>query len=230
MGWTGFVALIVYGGAFTVVFSLIVAVATSVYALFTWQLVKATADNVKNSLMLAKETAEMRKMQEQPLISIYAEPDADTEYFVNMFIHNTGLGPAYDVHFNVKKDIIYAKEYPSGKRVNAVFGFIEEGLAGLNLFQRSWAYFGKNQRIGIRLANMSGDIELFRAYVTPLAIDVTYKNRYGDEITTQNVIDLTYLFGFWKLSPIKEPLVQLQRDVKKIADVMLASQTTEDDK
>jgi hypothetical protein len=202
-------------GGFTVVFSLVVAGATAAYALFTWKLVGVTAEYAKRSKELVEETIKIRKMQDEPCISIYAEPDPSVLFDVNLFIHNTGLGPAYNVKFSVIEDIVYIDD-GVGKH-NSVFSPIKEGLKELNLFKHPWKYFEKGQRIGFHLANLSEDISSAARYVTPLRIVATYENRLQEERKNESVIDLTPLFGYYGLRPVRAPYIQLHREMLRIA-------------
>jgi len=99
-------------GAFAVVFSAVVAFATMVYAILTWRLVS--------------ETRKMREAQTEPKVSATIQPTKESINFVAMLIQNIGLGPAYNIKFDVNPDFEYAKG-----RFLSELGFIKRGLSYL---------------------------------------------------------------------------------------------------
>lgn len=76
--------------AFTVIFSALVAIATLVYAILTWRLVS--------------ETRKMREAQTEPNISVTIQPREEWMNFVDLIIQNIGLGPAYNIKFEINPD------------------------------------------------------------------------------------------------------------------------------
>ncbi len=99
-------------GAFVIIFSAIVAIATVVYALLTWRLVS--------------ETKRMREVQTEPKISIIAQPREEWINFVDMIIQNIGFDTAYNIKFKIDPDF----EYRDGKFLSDL-GFMKKGLAYL---------------------------------------------------------------------------------------------------
>ncbi len=77
-------------GAFSVLFSFVVMVATVVYALLTW--------------FLVRETKKLRKVETDPNISIYLEPEEQWISLMDLIIQNNGRGAAYDVRFTIDPD------------------------------------------------------------------------------------------------------------------------------
>ncbi len=96
-------------GAFAVMFSALVAIATIVYAILTWKLVS--------------ETRKMRETQTEPKVSVTIQPREEWINFIDMVIQNIGLGPAYNIKFEVSPDFEYAK----GKFLSDL-GFMKNGL------------------------------------------------------------------------------------------------------
>jgi hypothetical protein len=86
-------------GAFTVLFSALVAAATIVYAVLTRSLVK--------------ETKTLRKAQTEPNVCAYAQtlPSRDFAFV----IENIGMGPACDVTFIIEKDFNVFSDFAASK-------------------------------------------------------------------------------------------------------------------
>ena len=74
-------------GAFTVIFTLAVALATMIYAILT--------------IFLVKENRKIRTAQTEPRISITLQRFGS---LVKLIINNIGFGPAFDVKFTVTSD------------------------------------------------------------------------------------------------------------------------------
>jgi len=104
-------------GAFAVIFSALVAIATIVYAILTWKLVS--------------ETRKMREAQTEPKVSVTIQPREEWINFIDMVIQNIGLGPAYNIKFEINSDF----EYMKGKFLSEL-GFMKNGLKYLALNQK----------------------------------------------------------------------------------------------
>jgi len=113
-------------GAFAVIFSAVVAIATIVYAILTWKLVS--------------ETIKMRKVQTEPKISITIQTSDAWINFIDMVIQNIGSGAAHDIKFKINPDFEYAK----GKFLSD-FGFMRNGLK----------YLAPNQKLQFFLTAMT---------------------------------------------------------------------------
>ena len=77
-------------GAITVIFTAVVAIATGVYAILTWRLVS--------------ETRKMREAQTEPKVSAIIQPKEEWLNFIDLVVQNVGLGPAYNINFQVNPD------------------------------------------------------------------------------------------------------------------------------
>jgi len=86
-----------------------VSIATAVYAILTWKLVS--------------ETRKMREVQTEPKIFVTIQPREEWINFIDLVIQNTGLGPAYNIKFEVNPDF----EYVKGKFLSEL-GFVKNGL------------------------------------------------------------------------------------------------------
>ena len=117
-------------GAFAVIFSAIVAIATTVYAILTWK--------------LTSETRKMREAQTEPRVSVTIQPIEEWINFIDMVIQNIGLGPAYNIKFKVEPDFEYAK-----RKFLSELGFMKNGLR----------YLAPNQKLQFFLTSMIENFE-----------------------------------------------------------------------
>lgn len=108
-------------GAFAVIFSSVVAIATLVYAILTWKLVS--------------ETRKMREAQTEPNISISLQPREEWINLIDLVVQNIGSGPAYNIGFKVNPDF----EYTKGEFLSEI-GFMKKGLYYLAPNQK-WQFF-----------------------------------------------------------------------------------------
>src|SRR2546428_401026 len=69
------------------IFAAVVAVSTVCYVLLTWNLVE--------------ETRELRRLETEPQVSVYAEPSPRAFIFFDLVIANIGRGPAYYVRLSL---------------------------------------------------------------------------------------------------------------------------------
>lgn len=77
-------------GAFSVVFSGVVAFATVAYVVLT--------------TLLVRETRAVRRAGAEPHVSVYAEPSERTSAFFDLVIANVGSGSAYDLRFSLEEE------------------------------------------------------------------------------------------------------------------------------
>jgi len=117
-------------GILSLVFSGLVATATIVYALLTWKLVG--------------ETSKLREFQTEPRISISAELDQNTITLMDLIIENIGLGPAFNIAFEIFPDFKYFKD---------------EMLSQTGLFKNGIPYLAPKQIIRISLTDMADNYE-----------------------------------------------------------------------
>lgn len=112
-------------GAFAVIFSAVVAIATVVYAFLTWRLVS--------------ETRKMREAQTEPKVSVTIQPREEWIKLIDMVIQNIGLGPAYNIKFEINPDF----ECMKGKFLSEL-GFMKNGLKYLAPNQKLQFFFNKH--------------------------------------------------------------------------------------
>lgn len=177
--------------AFTVIFSAVVATATIVYAILTWRLVS--------------ETKKMRKVQTEPKISVIVQPKEEWIGFIDMIIQNIGLGPAYDIKFEIEPDY----EKFDGKLLSE-YGFIKNGLK----------YFGPNQKMQFFFTDLSENYEEKRKH--SFEIKVSYQNSVGNSYEDIYIIDFSQFDGLDQLG--NPPLHEIADNIKRIqTDIKLIS-------
>lgn len=170
-------------GAFDVIFSAIVAIATVVYAVLTWR--------------LTSETRKMREAQTEPKLSVTIQPREEGINFIDMIIQNVGLGPAYNIKFEVNPDFEYAK----GKFLSEL-GFMKIGLR----------YLAPNQKLQFFLTNMNENFE--EKTKKPFEIKLTYQNSIGKTYEDVYLIDFSQLIGLCQLG--EPPLYNMAKNIEKI--------------
>lgn len=169
-------------GAFTILFSGVVALATVVYALLTWKLVS--------------ETKEMREVQTEPRISVIFQPREEWINFIDLVIKNIGLGPAYNMKFEINPDF----EFRNG-----------HFLSQLN-FMKGIKYLAPNQKMQFFLTSLVENFE--EKTKKPFNIKVTYDNKVGESYTETFTIDFSELVGLGQLG--EPPLHKIAKNLEKI--------------
>jgi len=172
-------------GAFAVAFSAVVAIATIVYAILTWRLVS--------------ETRKMREAQTEPKISVTIQPREEWISLIDMVIQNIGLGPAYNIKFEIKPDFEYAKG-----------NFLSE----LGLIKSGLRYLAPNQKLQFFLTSMIENFE--EKTKKPFKVKVTYQNSMGKKYEDAYVIDFSQLIGLRRLG--RPPLYEIAKNIEKIKE------------
>ena len=150
-------------GAFTVVFAALVAVATIVYARLTRSLVR--------------ETIKLRKAQTEPNVCTYIQIMPGIFSLSAFVIENIGMGPAYEVRFNLENDYIIFKE---------------DKISELEVFRQGLSYLAPGQKVIPFLffqENKSAHSQ------PPLKISIDFKNSSGDEFRNSYTIIMDRRIG-----------------------------------
>ena len=171
-------------GAFAVIFSAVVAIATVVYAILTWRLVS--------------ETRKMREAQTEPKVSVTIQPREEWIKLIDMVIQNIGLGPAYNIKFEINPDF----EYMKGKFLSEL-GFMKNGLK----------YLAPNQKLQFFLTSMIENFE--EKTKKSFEIRVTYQNSIGKTYKDVYTIDFSQLIGLSQLGE-EPPLYKIAKNVEEI--------------
>ena len=195
-------------GALTVVFAAVVAISTVVYAILAWGLIS--------------EIRRMREAQIEPKIDITLKVLDFAADIVQLYVRNTGPGPAKNVKFT--SGAISGGE--AAESLLEEFGKANFLKAGLN-------YFSPGHELHSGYARMAREIEAKTASV--LAYDVEYESVTGKKYKDRITIDMSELKAINQLGrpnlytiarsleAIRNDLSSMINDHKKIrADVYTA--------
>lgn len=174
-------------GAIQVLFSGLVTLATVVYAILTWSLVR--------------ETTQMRKAQTDAKVMVGVSSRKETISFLDFFIVNEGMGPAYDIQFKVT--LMNATEGDASiiAKINEL-GFVQKGLD----------YLSAKQEIRTFLTSMFENFE--SKILTVVKVDVSYRTGAGDTVKDSYTIDFSVFRG---LEQLGEPdLYRIAKAIEKI--------------
>ena len=111
-------------GFISLVFSLVVTVATVV--------------TVWLNLRLVSETRRMREAQTEPHIQVTYKVRDEWINLLDVAIRNIGLGPAYDISFELRSDTV-------SEKVNNLVASLEK----LNCFSKGLVYLGPDQEFSL---------------------------------------------------------------------------------
>jgi len=165
-------------GAFLVIFSFIVAVATIYYV---------------------KETKKLREAQTEPKVFITFQP-RERRYIVDMIIQNVGLGPAYEINFEINPDF----EYLKGK-----------SFSDISIMKRGINQLGPNQKYEFFLVDLQK--KLWKPDLKYFEVKVTYKNSVGKTYEDLYPIDLSQLDDY-SLIGTDSPFYDIASDLNFIAE------------
>jgi hypothetical protein len=150
-------------GALSVLFSFVVMVATVVYAVLT--------------LFLVRETSKLRKLETDPNISIYLEPQEQWISLMDLVIQNNGRAAAYEVHFKIYPDF----ECRAGQFLSSY------------PFMQVIRYLAPGQRFKFFLA--SAVEVLAREAGKSFTIEATYKSQAGKIYQEKFTLDFEHFRG-----------------------------------
>ncbi|KAB2891595.1 MAG: hypothetical protein F9K32_03630 [Desulfobulbaceae bacterium] len=182
-------------GALTVVFTAVVTIATAVYAVLTW--------------VLVKETRMMREVQTEPKLQVAVASFDFAVHIVRLHIRNIGLGPALDVAFKPK----VISGGACAEKLLAEF-------TDVNFFNVGLKHFGPGQERVSGYTRLNQDHDGKMASV--LGIDVTYSSATGKAYSDTLVVDMSELKGGYQLGKphayaIAQSLEKLQKDIHSLS-------------
>jgi len=170
-------------GAFSVIFTAIVAISTFVYAILTWKLVG--------------ETRSLRKVQTDPQVSVFIQHREEFINIIDMVIKNIGLGPAYDITFELDNDIMDLGKKP---------------ISELNYFKSGINYIAPGQTIKFVLTSMLDDFEKKKNIC--IKINVRYKDKNNNLYQETFSIDFSEYLGILQLS--EPPMYKIAKNIEKL--------------
>ena len=174
-------------GAFTVIFTGVVTISTVVYAVLT--------------AILVKETSKMRRAQTEPKVEMVVKSSEHWISLMRLHIKNIGLGPAYNVTFNVSS----TADKEGGQA-------LIKDLTRANLFKKGLAYLGPGQEIIAGYSVMTQGYERKIEAVLNFKVgyrDCTQKN-YSDSFN----IDFTEFKGGSQIGT--PPIYSISQSLEKI--------------
>lgn len=169
----------------TIIFSALVAFSTVIYAVLTWKLVS--------------ETIKLRKAQTEPKISIRIEPSEHSMFYCDMIIENIGLGPAYNINFEMNPDI---KDF-DGKP-----------LSDLNIMKNGIRCLAPGTKRQFLLTQFSEESKDDRKFRDSFGIKVIYKNSQDEILDECFTIDFSEFLGLTTLG--EHPMYSIAKSLKAI--------------
>lgn len=182
-------------GAIQVIFSALVTLATLVYAFLTWKLVT--------------ETRRLRRAQTDAKVMAGIGNRKDAMNFIEFFVRNEGVGPAYDIQFQVEPVSPDQGDPKVTEKIKAL-GFIDNGLD----------YLAPQQEIRTFLTSMFDNFQ--DKIETALNVKVSYRNATGEKSTDSFCLDFSIFKGLVQLGKpdlysIAKSMEKIQKDIKKIS-------------
>jgi hypothetical protein len=188
-------------GAVTAISTVVLTIVTFVYVLLTRS--------------ISKETEIMRKTQTEPNISAIIQPDERYINWINLIIQNIGLGPAYNVKFELNPDFEDSDRHPNldDESINyklSDVGFIKNGLP----------YFAPNQKFQFYLTNLADNYQ--KKLKKTFEIKVTYESNIHEPYSNTYLIDFSQQNGLSQLGEppiytIAKNIEQIQKDINHIS-------------
>lgn len=178
-----------------ILFAGVVAASTVAYAILTRSLVA--------------ETKKLREVQTEPKIAVWVRPKEEAITFAHLYVRNIGLGPAFDVSFEIGEET----ETPGGQMLIKDFSeaqFLNTGLK----------YLGPGQEMRAGFTKLSKNTEeKIKAVLT-----VKTKYRSATRKKYENVYQLEMaefkdyrMFGYPPLHSIAENLQKIQEQIEHFA-------------
>ena len=166
----------------TLVLAFVVMSGTVFYSILTWRLVS--------------ETKKMRKSQTHPEISVsLVQNDKTSIDFIDLVIENIGLGPAYNIKFEVLND------FKLSKLMLSEVGFIKNGIT----------YFSPKQPMKLWVGSFIHDKELADKSIE---LKVTYSNSLSEQFNHKFILNFSQFAFFTQLGT--PPLIKIAEHLKSI--------------
>ena len=175
-------------GFISLVFSLVVTVATVV--------------TVWLNLRLVSETRRMREAQTEPHIQVTYKVRDEWINLLDVAIRNIGLGPAYDISFELRSDTV-------SEKVNNLVASLEK----LNCFSKGLVYLGPDQEFSSYWTNLTEGHET--KLTARVHVVCRYRNAIGVRYEMPCVLDLSELKGIRRIG--EPPLLKISKQIESIA-------------
>lgn len=166
-------------------FAFVVACATVAYAVITWRLVK--------------ETKDMRESQWMPEIAIFLQPKEHSLGIIDLVIQNVGLGPAFNIEFEVIQDFHILEKRP---------------LSELGIFKKGMNYLATNQKYQTFVTSMYEKHE--EKLEKSIEFKVTYEDYKRKKYDRHFLLELAEFEGLSQLG--EPPLYTIAKSTKNMAE------------
>ena len=187
------------GDILIIVFTGVVAVSTTAYALLTWRLVS--------------ETRLLREVQTEPRVSIRVEASHTGHLGYELIIENVGHGVAKDVRIEFDGDSSYFR--------NSWVNRLPPAIDQLPVIKNGLDYLEPNQAFRFPLGTVSSD-EYERATEAPWTFRAQYESLYGKGRTDTYIVDFSQFRGtFFESNYIKEitdHIKALRKDLHRLTE------------
>jgi len=180
-------------GALSALFSGVVTGATVVYAWLTWKLVT--------------ETRQLRQAQTEPRVQVIYRPRDEWMALTDIVVRNIGLGPAYDISFDVHQQT----ESDTTARLAAE-------LLELGCFRTGLSYLGPGQEFFSYWTNVTEGYE--EKIQATLKIHCQYKSAGGVPYVHEYLLNLSELKGLTRIG--EPPLLKIAKQIEKIQNHLYA--------
>lgn len=179
-------------GAFSLIFSAIVAISTIVYACLTWKLVS--------------ETRRMRELQTEPKLSVYVQYG---KYYpgIVLVIKNIGMGPAQNIKFDVDNDIIDTLFQP---------------LANSHIFKYGINYLAPNQSMYVTLLSTQKQQPTdgkFNYNISATCINSIGKKITNEFFIDFNELSSIYVEDEGSIRTISQNISKIERNIRDLVSV-----------
>ncbi len=182
-------------GAFSVVFTMIVAISTVVYAYLTAKLVG--------------ETRRMRWVQTEPKLEVIIRNREEWIGLIQIYVRNIGLGPAYDISFDISAET-------GGEGAQTLI----DDFTKANFFKTGLKYLGPGQGrdSGWSQMNKQFDQKIKSILLFNVKYESVSKKRYQDKFR----LDLSEFKGSCQIGKphlyaIAQNLEKMQKDIHGLA-------------
>lgn len=141
-----------------------------VYTLITWK--------------ISNETSLMRKQQANPRVVVdFNYSKMNYSQYINIYIHNVGGGPAYDVTAS------YSLNRGNNDHVSDK---VADSLGKMGIFSNVIKFMNVDKKLTMRLVSIS---EFSDVFGLSLVVDMKYENVAGDKLATTSTINFDLLGG-----------------------------------
>jgi hypothetical protein len=178
-------------GVLNLLFAVVVAAATVVYAWLTAKLVA--------------ETRQLREAQTEPRIEVFYRPRDEWIALLDIVIKNIGSGPAYDLTFSCSAIV-------PNKGSEELLSRLKE----LKSLSSGIAYLGPGQEFFSYWTRMTDNFK--EKLETQILVRSNYRSATGRAYARQHVLDLSELKGVERIG--EPPLLKIAKNVEKFQEQM----------